>query len=256
MPWIFGIWRTTLNVYWIRIPVHVQHNAFVCEFFIFFFLFFFFLFSSNETVHTTSTHNIHTCKHSITYALHNEYIKHARLYLHVKGYVSNYIKSPHLPSYISIWLFMTQIPFSVLINFCSCSLYKLYVNLDIQGESKKMSPLTKCDTIAPHLEINEIRFRYIDPDVHADMWYKNGIDWSRNAWAMSAWKRRTTFAPTQGLHISGYVPSRHRYCKSHISAYEWKIWIITTRQLRVYVTLCFPYFSHPYFIKAMESHIG
>ena len=137
--------------------------------------------------------------------------------------------------------------------------HKYGTNLEaknIQGESKKMSPLTKCDTIAPHLEINEIRFRHIDPDVHADMWYKNGIDWSRNAWAMSAWKRRTTFAPTQGLHISGYVPSRHRYCKSHISAYEWKIWIITTRQLRVYVTLCFPYFSHPYFIKAMESHIG
>ena len=26
--------------------------------------------------------------------------------------------------------------------------------------------------------------------------------------------------------------------------------------LRVYVTLFFPYFAHPYFIKAMESHIG
>ena len=88
------------------------------------------------------------------------------------------------------------------------------------------------------------------------MWYKNGIDRSRNAWDMSAWKRITTFAPTQGLHISGYVPSRHRYCNSHISSYEWKIWIITTRQLRVYVTLLFPYFSHPYFIKAMEAHIG
>ena len=35
-----------------------------------------------------------------------------------------------------------------------------------------------------------------------------------------------------------------------------EIWIITTRQLRVYVTLLFPYFSHPYFIKAMEAHIG
>ena len=71
---------------------------------LFFYLFFFFLllFSSNETVHTTSTHNIHTYKHSITYALHNEYITLARLYLHVKGYVSNYIKSPHLPRYISI----------------------------------------------------------------------------------------------------------------------------------------------------------
>ena len=119
-----------------------------------------------------------------------------------------------------------------------------------------MSPLTKCDTIAPNLEINKIRFRHIDPDEHADMWYKNGIDRSSNAWAMSAWKRMTTFAPTQGLHISGYVPSRHRYCNSHISSYQCKIWIITTRQLRVYVTLFFPYFAHPYFIKAMESHIG
>ena len=53
-----------------------------------------------------------------------------------------------------------------------------------------------------------------------------------------------------------HVPSRHRYCNSHILSYEWKIWIITTRQLRVYVTLFFPYFSHPYFIKAMEAHIG
>ena len=87
---------------------------------------------------------------------------------------------------------------------------------------------------------------------------KNGIDRSRNAWAMSAWKR-SSFAPTQGLHISGYVSRKgrkHRYCNSHISSYEWKIWIITTRQLRVYVTLLFPYFSHPYFIKAMETHIG
>ena len=80
--------------------------------------------------------------------------------------------------------------------------------------------------------------------------YQNGIDRSRNAWAMSAWKR-TSFAPTQGLHIRGYVPSKYRYCNSHISSYEWK-----TRQLRVSVTLFFPYFSHPYFIKAMEAHIG
>ena len=126
----------------------------------------------------------------------------------------------------------------------------------VQGESKKMSPLTKCDTIAPNLEINEIRFRHIDPAVHADLWYKNGIDRLRNAWAISAWKRRTSFAPTQGLHISGYVPSKHVHCNSHISSYEWKIWIITPRQLRVYETSLFPYVSHPYFIKAMEAHIG
>ena len=41
----------------------------------------------------------------------------------------------------------------------------------LQGESEKMSPLTNCDTIAPNLEINKIRFRHIDPDVHADIWY-------------------------------------------------------------------------------------
>ena len=44
-----------------------------------------------------------------------------------------------------------------------------------------MSPLTKCDTITPNPEINKIRLRHIDPDVHADMWYKNVIDRSRNA---------------------------------------------------------------------------
>ena len=35
-----------------------------------------------------------------------------------------------------------------------------------------MSPLTKCGTITPYLELNESRFRHIDPDVHADLWYK------------------------------------------------------------------------------------
>ena len=39
-----------------------------------------------------------------------------------------------------------------------------------------MSPLTKCETIAPNPEINEIRFRHIDPDVQ-----KHGIDRLRNA---------------------------------------------------------------------------
>ena len=38
---------------------------------------------------------------------------------------------------------------------------------------------------------------------------------------------------------------------------EWKIWIITPRQLRVYATLfVFHIFAHPYFINAMEAHIG
>ena len=31
-------------------------------------------------------------------------------------------------------------------------------------------------TIAPTVEINEIRLRYIDPDVHADSQYQHGID--------------------------------------------------------------------------------
>ena len=35
-----------------------------------------------------------------------------------------------------------------------------------------MSPLTKYDTIAANLEINELRFQDIDPDVHADSRYK------------------------------------------------------------------------------------
>ena len=54
------------------------------------------------------------------------------------------------------------------------------IEIGLQGESKKMSPLTKYDTIAPNLEINEIYFRDIDPDVHADSRYKNSIDRSRN----------------------------------------------------------------------------
>ena len=35
----------------------------------------------------------------------------------------------------------------------------------------------------------------IDPDVHADLWYKNGIDRSRNSWAMSP----ALWAPENGL---------------------------------------------------------
>ena len=119
-----------------------------------------------------------------------------------------------------------------------------------------MSPLTKCETIVPNPEINEIRFVTLILMYMPICGTTNGIDRSRNAWAMSAWKRRTSFAPTQGLHISGYVPRKHRYCNSHISSYEWKIWIITARQLRVYVTLLFPYFAHPYFINTMETQIG
>ena len=47
-----------------------------------------------------------------------------------------------------------------------------------------MSPLTKYDTIAPNLEINEIHLRDIDPDVHADSQYKNNID--RSMYELSA----------------------------------------------------------------------
>ena len=38
-----------------------------------------------------------------------------------------------------------------------------------------MSPLTKYDTIAPNIEINEIRFRDIDPDVHAHSFGRSQI---------------------------------------------------------------------------------
>ena len=84
--------------------------------------------------------------------------------------------------------------------------------------------------------------------------YKNGIDRSRKAWAMRARKRRTSFAPTQGLHIGGYVQRKCTDTAIHIFLhnYEWKIWIITTRQLRVYVTLFVPYFSG----RLMEALIG
>ena len=44
-----------------------------------------------------------------------------------------------------------------------------------------MSPLTKYDTIAPF-----IRFRDIDPDIHADSRYNNSIDRSRYVRVMSA----------------------------------------------------------------------
>ena len=50
----------------------------------------------------------------------------------------------------------------------------------IDQVSKKNVPSDKYDTIAPNLEINENHFRDIDPDVHADLRYKNSIDRSRN----------------------------------------------------------------------------
>ena len=57
---------------------------------------------------------------------------------------------------------------------CVCT--SMYVH----GESIKMSLLTKYDTIVPNLEIKEIRFWDIDPDVHTDSRYINCIDRSRN----------------------------------------------------------------------------
>ena len=62
----------------------------------------------------------------------------------------------------------------------------VYVNISITicdslctGESKQ-SHLTKYDTIAPNLEINEIRFRNINTDVHGDSRCKHVIDRSSN----------------------------------------------------------------------------
>ena len=53
------------------------------------------------------------------------------------------------------------------------------------GWVKKKSPLTKCEAITPNPEINEIRFQHIDPDVGMLICgTKNGIDRSRNAWAI------------------------------------------------------------------------
>ena len=122
---------------------------------------------------------------------------------------------------------------------------RIFTCIHWQGEL--LNPLIElfyCDifTIAPNIEM---RIRHIDPDVHADLWYKIGIDRPRNAWAMSAWTRRTSFAPTQGLHISGYVQSKCTYTAIHIFfLYACKIWIIATGQLRVYVT----FFSHIFHI--------
>ena len=65
--------------------------------------------------------------------------------------------------------------------------------------SKKCPPLTKYVTIAPNLEINEVRFRNIDPSLQADSLYKNGIDRSRNV--MGALKNEGRVALTQGLHF-------------------------------------------------------
>ena len=56
-----------------------------------------------------------------------------------------------------------------------------------------MSPLTKYDTLVPNLEINEIRFRDIDPDVHADSRYKNSIDRSRNVSSYERLKTKDEF---------------------------------------------------------------
>ena len=61
---------------------------------------------------------------------------------------------------------------------------RIFTCIHRQGEL--LNPLIElfyCDifTIAPNIEINEIRFRHIDPDVHADLWYKISIDRSRNA---------------------------------------------------------------------------
>ena len=128
--------------------------------------------------------------------------------------------------------------------------FRSYVNhigsIYYRVSQKKMSPLTKYDTIAPNLEINEIHFRDIDPDVHADSRYKNSIDRSRNVWVISAWKRRTSFAPTQGLHFSSLwnVLSDMRFhCFNEL--WMWKIWKNIMLHIPVTVLLLvFIFFIH------------
>ena len=98
---------------------------------------------------------------------------------------------------------------------------------DYTGWVKKKSPLTKYDSIAPNIEKNEICFWDIDPIVHVYSRYKNSIDRSRNVSVMSAWKWRTSFDPTQGLHFSSLwnvLPDMSFHCFDEI--WIWKIWKI------------------------------
>ena len=94
------------------------------------------------------------------------------------------------------------------------------------------------------LRYNEIRFQDIDPDVHADSRYKYSIDRSRNVRVMSAWKRRTSFAPTQGLHFGSLwnVLSDMTF-HGFNEIWMWKIW----KQLcyiNPYLSCCYySYFS-------------
>ena len=75
-------------------------------------------------------------------------------------------------SFIHIWRYHT------FMNTSSWQ-YDLYTYAQYNtGWVKKMSPLTKCDTIAPTLEINQIHFRHIDPDVHADIYMVQKWYWS------------------------------------------------------------------------------
>ena len=68
-------------------------------------------------------------------------------------------------------------------------------------------------------------FRDIDSNIMAESRYKNSIDRSRNVWVMSAWKRRTSFAPTQGLHFSSLwnvLSDMSFHCFNEI--WMWNIW--------------------------------
>ena len=75
---------------------------------------------------------------------------------------------------------------------------------------------------------------------------ENSIDRSRNVWVISAWKRRTSFAPTQGLHFSSLwnVLSDMRFhCFNEL--WMWKIWKNIMLNIPVTVLLLlFIFFIH------------
>ena len=90
-----------------------------------------------------------------------------------------------------------------------------------------MSPLTEYDTIAPNLEINEIHFRHIDPDVHADSRYRNGIDRSR-IMSYELW------APEN----EGRVLLQHKVCISVTCEMCCPIWASVSLPLKIWKKQC------------------
>ena len=73
----------------------------------------------------------------------------------------------------------TTAPTIITAVYDTCVSCNIHLSL-YRVSQKKKSPLTKYNTTALNREINEIHFRDIDPDVHADTRYKNSIDRSRN----------------------------------------------------------------------------